>query len=281
MYAAVDVGGTKTLVAALTENGEIVEKVRFETPKRYDFFVHELRFAAHKLQHHDFKAAGVGLPATIMDHKHGIGLVFGNLPWKKAHLLEDVEKTFHCPTVAENDAKMAALSEAMLVKDKYSRVLYITVSTGIGIGWVVDQKIDESFGDGGGRAFLLEHHGKYVPWEAFASGKAIVDRYGKRAADIHDEHTWKLICRDLAIGMLDLIALLQPEIIVIGGSVGTYFDRYGKLLRAELAKYETPHLPLPVLHQAKRPEEAVLFGCYDLAKATFGTTHKEKHAPAH
>jgi predicted NBD/HSP70 family sugar kinase len=277
MYAGVDIGGTKTLVASIDDHGAITEKIRFETPKKYDFFIHELRFAAHKLGHDDYEAAGVGFPATIMDHEHGIGITFGNLPWKKAHILEDVEKVFHCPTVAENDAKMAALSEAMLIKSKYSRVLYITVSTGIGIGWVVDQQIDDSVGDGGGRAFLLEHHGKYTPWEQFASGRAIVARYGKRAEEIHDVHTWKLICRDLAVGLLDLIALLQPEVIVFGGSVGTYFDRYGKLLKAELKKYETPHLLIPVLRQAARPEEAVLFGCYDLARQTF---KREIHANA-
>lgn len=275
MYAGIDIGGTKTLVATLDDDGVITQKIRFETPKNYDFFLHELRFAVHKLDEKDFHAAGVGYPATTMDRTHNIGINFGNLPWEKVHTQADVEKILHCPTVVENDAKMAGLSEAMLLKDKFQKVLYLTVSTGIGIGLVVNGTIDTSVGDGGGRALLVEHQGKYVPWESFASGHAIVKRYGKKAEDIHDAATWKHICRDLAVGIVELIALLQPEVIVVGGSVGTYFDRYDKILKAELEKYKTPFLPIPKLRAAARPEEAVLFGCYDLAKTTYGAHHAD------
>jgi predicted NBD/HSP70 family sugar kinase len=167
--------------------------------------------------------------------------------------------------VVENDAKLAALSESRLLKDKYSVVLYITVSTGIGIGLVVDGKIDTNVGDGGGRALLLEHKGKMMSWEDFASGRAIVERYGKKAADITDEGTWRAIARDLAKGFIQLIAMLEPEVIVIGGSVGVYFDKYGKLLTEEIKKYHVPLLSMPVIKQAGRPEEAVVYGCYDLA----------------
>ena len=62
---------------------------------------------------------------------------------------------------------------------------------------------------------------------------------------------------------------MQPEVIVIGGGVGTYFDRFGKILAAEIKKYKIPLVKQPVLRQAQRPEEAVVFGCYDLAKQEF------------
>ena len=58
--------------------------------------------------------------------------------------------------------------------------------------------------------------------------------------------------------------------IVIGGSVGTYFDRYGKFLEAELKKFETPLVKAPALRGAARPEEAVIYGCYDYAKQLYG-----------
>jgi glucokinase len=158
----------------------------------------------------------------------------------------------------------------MLLKNEYSKVLYITVSTGIGIGLVVDGEIDTSIGDGGGRAILLEHRGQMTPWEDFASGHAIVERYGKRAVDITDETTWGKISRDLAKGLVELIAIVQPEVIVIGGSVGTYFERYGGLLARELASYSVPLVTMPQLQAAQRPEEAVIYGCYDYAKRVFG-----------
>ena len=174
----------------------------------------------------------------------------------------------------ENDAKMAALSEAMLVKETHHKVLYVTISTGIGMGLVVDGVIDTAFGDGGGRTMLVEHNDKLVPWESFASGHAIVERYGKMAKDINDQQTWRAITRDLTTGFLELIALTQPDIVVIGGSVGTHFQKYEKLLVANLKKYETPLFTIPTIIGAGRPEEAVLFGCYDLAVAHY---HPEHH----
>lgn len=275
MYLGIDIGGTKTLIASLDDNGTITQKIRFETPKDYDLFILSVKRAAGELTHKDFTAGGVGAPGRI-DRRDGSGISFGNLPWQNVPIDTDIEKIFNCPVIVENDAKMAGLSEAMMVKDTYNRVLYITVSTGIGYGLIVNQQIETAIGDTGGRKLLAEHKGKLVPWESFASGRAIVERYGKRAEDIHDEKTWKAIVRDLKPGILELIAVTEPEVIVFGGSVGTYFERWGKLLTTELKKYETPFLPLPDLRGAARPEEAVLFGCYDLAKATFrkAETHR-------
>ena len=87
---------------------------------------------------------------------------------------DDLKDTLKCPLYLENDAKLAGLAEAYELRDKYTRVLYVTVSTGIGLGLVVDGKIDYSVHDAGGRGMLMEHDGKLMAWEEFASGKAIV-----------------------------------------------------------------------------------------------------------
>ncbi|CAN5345991.1 ROK family protein [soil metagenome] len=276
MYLGIDVGGTKTLVASLNNHGEIVESRKFPTEKNYDHFLLELRHALAHMQHSDWQAAGVGIPTSRFNRTAGIAYRFGNLPWKSVPIQHDLEKILKCPVTIENDAKLASLSEAKLLKDKYQRVLYVTISTGIGYGLTVDCIIDSNIGDPGGRSMLIEHRGKFVPWETFASGKAIVEHYGKRAEDIHDEKTWSAIARNLKLGFLELIAVMQPDVIVVGGSVGNYFERLKKPLENELKAYETPSLPIPPLLKAQRPEEAVVFGCYDLAKQRFGN-----HAATH
>jgi predicted NBD/HSP70 family sugar kinase len=274
MYIGVDIGGTKVLVAVLNDHGVIIEHTKFPTSHDYSAFVTDLQNAVSGLKTKDFAAGAVGIPAANIDRERGIGINFSNLPWKNVPILKDVEAICHCPFVVENDAKLAALSEAMLLKDTYKKVLYVTISTGIGLGLVVNGTL-ANIGDGGGRTILLEHDGKIMPWEDFAGGRAIVARYGKRAEDITDKATWQAICRELAKGFIHLIAILQPDVIVIGGSVGTYFARYGQLLAADIKKYEMPLLKMPPLVEAQRPEEAVVYGCYDLAKQTF------PHAKAH
>ncbi len=271
MYLGVDIGGTKTLAAILDAHGVIKRQVKFPTSPDYSTFLSELTQTVAELGHGPFTAVGVGMPVSDFDRKHGIGLSYGNLPWKLVPIKEDIEKIVGQPIALENDAKLAGLSEAMLRK-QHSKVLYVTISTGIGTALIVDQHLDPNIGDGGGANFLLQHKGKLQPWESFASGKAIVSRFGKRAEDIHDDTTWKRIVHDWHQGFLQLIAITEPDAVVIGGSVGTYFDRYGKLLIAELKRFETPLLRIPPISGAQRAETAVVYGCYDYAKQMFGAS---------
>ncbi len=272
MYLGVDIGGTKTLVAVLDANGVITERAKFPTSPNYDDFLKELAATVATFTTQDYAAAGLAMPVTVFNRELGVGVGFGNLPWKNVPIHNDVERIVGCPVAIENDAKLGGLSEALMLKDTYHRVLYVTVSTGIGISLIVNGKIDPNFGDGGGRAMMFEHDGKVVPWESFASGRAIVERYGKRAVDITDEATWRHIARDLSLGFLEMIAMFQPDVIVVGGSVGTYFDRYGKFLSEAMQQYHLPLVPIPPIKGAQRAEEAVVYGCYDLAKETYGNT---------
>lgn len=268
MYLGIDVGGTKTLVAVLNNHGVIKESLKFPTNKNYAAWRHHLAETVEQLATKEFIACGVAIPGRI-DRKKGIGLDMGNLPWHDVPVKSDLQKLLDCPVVVDNDANLAGLSEAMLVK-QYSRVLYVTISTGIGTGFIVDQAIDPAFADSEGGQMLLEYRDHLEPWEDFASGRAIVARYGKRASDITDQATWKHITHDVALGLINLIAIVQPEVIVLGGSVGTYYSRYKKYLHDALKEYATPLVPIPRIKQASRPEEAVVYGCYDLAKSLYG-----------
>lgn len=271
MYLTIDIGGTKTFVASLTNEGVITERLRFETPQKYDDFLTLLTTTVAQLTTKGFIACCVGAPGRV-DRKRGIGLAMGNLPWKNVPFKNDIEPIIHCPVVVENDANLAGLSEAMLVKEKFDRVLYVTISTGIGTGFIVSQQIDPSLADSEGGKILLEHRDKLQEWEDFASGRAIVERYGKRAEEISSEAAWKEIAHNLAIGLIDLIAVMQPQLIIIGGGVGLHLDRFSEPLLKKLKKFETPLVPIPPISEAKRPEDAVLYGGYDLAKSMHGKT---------
>jgi predicted NBD/HSP70 family sugar kinase len=275
-YGAIDVGGTKTLVAIFNQDGEVVEKFKFPTPPEYENFLTELEKTFNGFETQELHATALAMPGLI-DHDHGILVSYGNLPWKNVHAVADIEKIVNCPVVLENDAKLAGLSEALLIPE-YERVLYVTISTGIGTGLIVHGKIDRPLRSSEAGQMMLVHKGKLEKWESFASGKAIVARYGKRAAELDDPEAWKVLSRDFAQGFLTLIATIQPDAIVIGGGVGSHFDKFGDLLIAELKKYETPMVPVPPILAAKNPEEAVIHGCFALLKQRF---HHQFTAPVH
>ena len=68
--------------------------------------------------------------------------------------------------------------------------------------------------------------------------------------------------------------MIQPEAIVLGGGVSNYYDRFEKYLHEDLERFSTPLTPLPMITKAERPDEAVVFGCYHLAKSYAKSRHK-------
>lgn len=267
MYLGIDIGGTKTLVASLNNKGVIIESRKFPTPKIYTEFLKELAINVANLSTEEFRYIGVAAPGRI-DRDKGVVEAFGNLSWKNVPLKHDVYRMLHTPVVIDNDANLAGLSEAMLLK-QHTCVLYVTISTGIGTGIITNQEIDPEFADSEGGQILLEHKGKLQTWENFASGSAIVRRFGKRAGEINDQKTWKIITADIAIGLYDLIIFIQPDVVVLGGGVLTHFDKFDDQLLAQMKRLATPLSPIPPIVRAQQPDEAVVYGCYELAKRAY------------
>jgi predicted NBD/HSP70 family sugar kinase len=265
MYLAVDIGATKVLLAVFTNDGKIVEQHKFPTHKTYAGLIKDFEKEFHMLARQDYERAIIAVPGKL-DREHGIGLAFGNRSWRNVPIGPDIEKIIGCPLQIENDAKLAALSEAILIKNDFKKVLYVTVSTGISSGLIVNGIIDPNLKDSESGQMWFEHNGKLTQWEDFASGRAIVATYGKRASEIDDPKIWRTIAQNIALGFRELIAIIQPEVIVIGGGVGTHYEKFKKPLHEELQRYEVPIAPNPPILQAKRPEEAVIYGCYHLAK---------------
>lgn len=265
MYLTVDIGGTKTLLARMKKNGKIEDSIKFPTPKNYKDFVTQLEDNVAKLTTEPWNLVCVAAPGKI-DRENGVVLAFGNLSWENIPLRKDLHRITKATVLIENDAKLAALSEARLLNPPRSKVMYLTVSTGIGGGTVIDRKLDPDLVDAEVGHMLFERDGELVKWESFASGKAIVKRFGKLASEIDDPEIWKIVARDLAMGIIDIAANTYPDAIVIGGGVGSHFHKYGKFLRAELKKYEDPMVKIPDVVQAQHPEEAVIYGCYEMIK---------------
>lgn len=263
MYLGIDVGGTKTLLAVFSLEGQILQQEKFPTPDKYEAFINELQEALKSFSEYQIAACCCALPALI-DRVRGIGLEFGRLSWENVPIKKDLEKLLVPARIyIENDAKLAGLSEALLTHDKYKNILYLTIGTGIGDGIITDGKIDVDYQDTEAGQMVLEHDGKLAKWEDMASGRAIVQRYGKKASDIDDPKVWQDYVKLLAPGIDALVATLQPDAIIIGGGVGSHLDKFRSYLDKELGKYENNMIKMPPLLKAKRPEEAVIYGCYD------------------
>ena len=268
MIIAVDIGGTKTLVAAADSKGKITNEIRFETPKDYKTFISVLADTIDKVTTHDFELISVAVPG-LLDRKAGKIKVLGNLPWANKPIAKDISDRFeHADVLIENDANLAGLSEAHELANINQKVLYFTFSTGIGTGYVENGVLEPSLLDAEGGQIVV--NGKR--WEDIASGKAIVAKYGKRASDIDDPEIWDKITENMAPGIIDNIAIFQPSTIVIGGGVGSYFDKFGSMLKKHIAEQIPKTVVIPTVIGAKRAEEAVIYGCIILAKQELAHT---------
>jgi len=271
MLVAVDTGGTKTLVASFLEDGRVGEQFKFPTPPTTIEWTVMLR---EVLETHfageDIEAIVVAMPGIV---KNGVAVWCNNLKWMNFDVARALKGVLdNAPLFIENDANLAGLAETRQLKTIPDFSLYVTVSTGIGSGIITNGIIDPALRNSEAGRSLVEFDGAVREWESFASGKAIYKAYGKYARDITSKRVWHHIADRISRGFLAIIPVLQPDVIIIGGSIGTYFEHFGKDLTGLLKEHLPAHIPTPKLVQAKHPELAVIYGCYYYALDALAVT---------
>jgi predicted NBD/HSP70 family sugar kinase len=268
MYLAIDVGGTKTLLAVFSEAGEVVAKYKIPTNHDYAKFLDSLKqVLENEFKNRDIKACCCAIPGSV-DRDKGLGLRFGNLDWQNVPLRDDLSTILKgAPVTIEHDAAVGGLSEALALKDQYRRILYVAPGTGIGVAFILDGKIDSDLADNeAGHMVIEENNGQFHTWEDLASGRGLKAAYGKLASDIEDPNIWADFAYKFARGLQPLIATLQPELIILGAGVGAQLHKFVDPLTHELKRLENKMAPTPPIVQGERPEEAVIYGCYELIK---------------
>ncbi|MFZ1258056.1 MAG: ROK family protein [Candidatus Saccharimonas sp.] len=261
MIVTIDTGGTKTLISSFGHDGKMGESIKFPTPHDPKEYVKMLKTVVREqYSHQQVDVIVLAIPGLI---KHGVVKWCGNLPWQDINYGERLKDLLPgVPLLIENDAKLAGLGEARSLTRIPESVLYVTISTGIGAGLITNGRINQGMRYSEVGHTPLEYDGSIRIWESFSSGRAIVEVYKKFARDITSKRTWRQIADRMSRGFLVIIPIIQPDLIIIGGSVGSYFERYGDYLKGLLHEKLPIHIPCPRIVKAKHPEEAVIYGSY-------------------
>ena len=146
----IDIGGTKISIVLGTRNGKIIDRDKLKT-KHYEKVhenIHEIIDSIekillnNKLKIRDILGIGVGIPGPIGEH---IGIIENapNLPgWNGINIKKILEKKFNRPVFCNNDANAACIAEKLFGKGRnVNSFIYITISTGIGSGIIINDKI--------------------------------------------------------------------------------------------------------------------------------------------
>jgi predicted NBD/HSP70 family sugar kinase len=266
-YLAIDIGGTKTLLAVFEPGGKVVLEHKIPTPSEYNQLMAAIGGVLKKeLAGYSFSHACCAVPGWV-DFTKGVAVGFGNLPWENVPVLDDIRALLPgVKVLLHNDAKLAGLSEARILHEMYRKVLYLTISTGIGGGIIIDGIIDPDFANFEPGQMQFEHDGKTMEWEDFASGRALKAKTGKLASELEDDKAWQDFSELIALGLEELLATIQPEAVIFGGGVGAHFEKFKDFLEEDLNAIKNPLVPIPPLVKAHRPEEAVIYGCYEYIK---------------
>ncbi len=204
----------------------------------------------------DLSGVGVGFGGPV-DARRGVTIVSHQVDgWEDFPLRDWLGERLGLPVALQNDAKTAAYAEAMRGAGRgRRRVFYVTVGSGVGGGFVADGRIDEGQGLGAGE---IGH--TWVPdpdgggpekLELVASGWSIGRRASHRlgrevtAVDVHSlaeggDAVARGVVQEaagaLALGIANVVALLHPERVIVGGGVSLMGPLFWDPLRAALAE---------------------------------------------
>lgn len=259
LVLGVDIGGTKIAAGTVTGEAEIVSSGVWPTlaGEGFERSLSQVTAAIAGSLREGVRAIGICAPGPL-NPKTGVVLNPPNLPgWVNVPLARLVSERFSLPCRVENDANAAGLAEWRFGAARgAASVFYVTVSTGIGAGIVLDGQIYH-----GKNGAAAEGGHVTIDWqgeancgcglrgciEGLASGTALAARASRalgrpvtpeevaRLAAAGDPQAARLFdetCEMLGAWLGSMVSLLDPDIIVIGGGVSRIGDPLFSRLRA-------------------------------------------------
>jgi predicted NBD/HSP70 family sugar kinase len=184
--------------------------------------------------------------------------------WRNIPLKEMMEKQWGCPFHVDVDTNVAALGEYHLGNYEHEKFLYITLSTGMGGGYIIDGKVYRGFNGNHPEVghqtinFRCGHPEKVQCecgspdcLEALVSGNAIKRIYNKPAEEL-DEGEWSEVIYNLGQGLRNIATIMAPDIIVFGGGISfgagePFIRKIEEEMKKQLTLVKPPHLALSKL----------------------------------
>ncbi len=245
VVVGVDLGGTKIHTARIRA-GKIDRsfKMKISSHANKETVLSEVIQAIETVMNSDVKAIGIGVPGLV-DTKTGVIYDIVNIPsWKKVYLGEELRQQFSVPVFINNDANCFTLGEFYFGHGKgLKNLVGLTLGTGMGAGIVIDGKLYCGTNCGAGEFGMLPYlDGNY---ESYCSGQFFKNKYhiaGEQVfnnAQNGDAQALNIMAefgRHLGQAITAIFYALDPQMIVLGGSVSKSFPFFEKTMREELKK---------------------------------------------
>jgi predicted NBD/HSP70 family sugar kinase len=248
----VDVGTTRTIVAASDLAGRVLHQEHFETNPDADKTTKSIIDLSRKLLSQNngtIEGIGISLPGLV--GAEGKELFVPTFDWRDLPLAEEINAATGLPVTIENDANAAAHAELWFGRPEIRQVrdfILVLVEGGVGTGIVFDGQVYRGENGAAGEfghmtigqgAPVACASGSRECWEAFASERSAIARYknltnaSNGSADVtfgelidlalhgdsHARAALKQTAYYLGIGIANLIRGLAPEAVIVGGPI--------------------------------------------------------------
>lgn len=261
VYVGLDIGGTKWMAAVADRQGSILRRALRPA-------IHALEAGLAALNEMVTEVAD-GQPVLAigaaaggpLDWQTGVVSPLHQPAWHDVPLRQIMEQRWGCPFYVDVDTNLAALAEYTYGGAKVARLLYLTLSTGMGGGFLIDGRI---YRGAGGAHPEVAHQS--VPYrcahpaglacecglpdclEALVSGNGIRRVYGKPAEHLSPAE-WAEVAYNLGQGLRNLAAIYTPDLIRIGGGVAlgggpVFVEQARQVMAAHLRLVPAPEVSL-------------------------------------
>lgn len=274
MIIGVDLGGTQIRAACLDDELNILARRETLTlaDEGQDAVIGRITDLIQAVWPDNASVSGIGVSSPgPLDPVTGVVLAPPNLPgWHHVPLADRLRAAFDVPAYVGNDANVAVLAEvARGAAQGCKHVIYITLSTGIGGGILIDGRL--LLGHGGFAvevgSMMMIVDGAATRYEAAAAGPAMAQQARERIEQGTDSMMDDMVAGDLAqltakivgeaaqqgdplaveiveragrvigLGLTSLLHLFNPEMIVIGGGVSRIGDLLFEPMHAAIREY--------------------------------------------
>lgn len=248
----------------------------------------------------ELKYIGIGSPGTP-NVQEGTIIYSNNLNFRNAPIKYEMQKYINVPIYVENDANCAALAESVYGSAKgVDHSVTLTFGTGIGAGIVINKRIYSGFNNAAselGHTVIVSEGcqcscGRKGCWETYASANALIRQTQEVLEQNLDSWIYTLVNGDLSKingktifdaarkddrlalnivdtyigymseGITNVINMLQPEIVVVGGGICNEGEYLLKPLREKVyqAMYTKDEVPKTQIKKAQMGNDAGIIG---------------------
>jgi len=227
----IDIGGTK-IAGVLFDSEKVIADYTLATPQdNFEHFLIMLNAVAEplleKIRNNKMTVAGIGigLAGTLNESVNGVTNSPNLKLVENVNLVEQLSKKFNLSVKLDNDANCFTRAESILgAGKKYGNIFGLTIGTGIGGGWWYENKIyrgsHQTAGEPGemvidaAAGLNLEHTYQKLMQNSPATSAEEAYR-----GDVLAQKTYEEFGKYLGIALANIVNLIDPEVIIIGGGV--------------------------------------------------------------